>query len=307
MRDYLIIFVFNSSIIYELVVAICSKFNSQKFKFQIFIGLMSISFFLNYKIFLNKSEENFNKQNYFQIYKLPRIFTREQFNTNYKKVLKENHPDVNKAKNSNDRFIYIRNIKEILLNRNRVRNYDLFGEQFEDVFEAQKSKYNYERDNFFNYAYAESTLFFIMSLIFGAIYTYDENVRSSRKFCIFFILFFFLTEIYLFSDYSKNKDVFDVFFGKYAIFQRIKFLRIFLGPLTTFFRAKSRLFEVCLSEKMIKELNVFKNFQKKFEENIDNHSEINFSESLIVLERIKSLKKKQIFNEKKIKEKIRIA
>lgn len=77
-------------------------------------------------------------------------------------------------------------------------------------------------NNITSFKVAETIMLFIVSLIFGIILTYEDDMQPSRKYIILINLIVFGMELKLYlKDYLFNNSFYDILFPRLALFEII--------------------------------------------------------------------------------------
>lgn len=240
MKAYLIVFMLNSFIIYELLVRAMRKIFQTKNKNQgkIFLCLAFLVALIHFSLYA------FNKEkNYFQKMEIPRIFNPNELKKTYRQIQRKFHPDKILEKSENDvkNYIQLQEIHELLSNNENKEIYDKFGSKNDKLTD---SKVHEEKDQAnLIFALAEGGLIYTVYFIFSIILTYDENVKASRKWLILLIVIGIILELFhYFLKDLKESDFIDLIFPQSAIFERIELVRFSIGPLANLIRCAYRIF-----------------------------------------------------------------
>ena len=240
MKAYLIVFMINSFVIYELLVRLTRKIfrtqnRNQGKTFFLISLLILLAHFLLY---------SYNKErNYFQKMEINRIFGSSDLKRSYRQLQIKYHPDKIKEKTENDEKTYIelREIHDILSTAEKKDIYDKYGTKNEELANTNDQK---EKDHTnLIFSIAEGTLIYTVYFIFAIILTYDDNVKSSRKWFVLMIFLGVLLELffYFIKDITEA-DFLDSLFPQATIFERIEIIRFSIGPLGNLCRCAYRIF-----------------------------------------------------------------
>lgn len=171
-------------------------------------------------------------ENYFETFSLNRVFTTDKLRKSYRKLALESHPDRawdngNQTKNFQD----IQDKYEILLDEKLRVSYDKFGPEIGFIahLEAKKGRL---LDHFQSHRVGiliKDGIFYIAFGIILIAISSEENLALCRKLCYALILAFFSLEVAFLWDEHQIYDIFDVIFPTTAIFERLVFMRYFIG------------------------------------------------------------------------------
>lgn len=239
MKAYLIVFMLNSFLIYELFVRVTrSLFKNTANKGKIFILFSFLILAVHYLIFIQNKEKNF-----FDKMEVSRIFSASELKKSYRQIQVKYHPDKikEKSENSDSLFIELREIHEILSKPESKEIYDKFGSKNDKVTnsgaEDEKKQAN------LILALAEGALIYGVYFIFSIILTYDENVKASRKWLMMLIVLGVGAELFFyFLKNIQEKDFVDYLFPSTPIFERIEIIRFSIGPIANIIRCAYRNF-----------------------------------------------------------------
>ena len=108
--------------------------NSLTCYFKLIIKLLIYYLIFNRNLMTNKEEENeclriINKKDYYEILELEKNATDEQIKKAYRRLAVKFHPDKNKSKNAEEAFKKINQAFTVLSDKNKRKNYDLFGSE----------------------------------------------------------------------------------------------------------------------------------------------------------------------------------
>ena len=229
MKSFLLVFILDSFISYELLVRMTSIFQGSPRR-KVFWAVSVFLLALHLGVYFSQKPQNF-----YQKMDIPRYHNSSDLKKAYRESKIKYHPDKIKAANMHvpeNLFIEFQQIFEILNDPKNKNLYDLFG-----------SKEPKEANELLTFGISETGMLYVVFLIFGIILTYDENVQKSRK---WFVLLIFITAglevFYYLGKETGDWDYLDYIFSKGAIFERIQIGRIIVGLLGNIVRAAYRLF-----------------------------------------------------------------
>ena len=187
---------------------------------------------LKFSKILKKNFSTTKKKCYYKILKLSQNSSRSEIKSQYLKLTKIYHPDINKDEKSKKKFMEIKKSYEILSNKKKRKNYNLSKNyKYEDFFDFDEKFFEFSNENDF--------LKFQKIFKLKKNFDFKENLKNKllneileeeKKFLDFFkkknFLFFF------FLDFEKiNFLNFFRFFGILFFFSFITFLGCSFEPL----------------------------------------------------------------------------